>query len=224
MVWLRNFNITEINFGSNDVYNLLSIQAWENVLPTFLSNLKCNWISSPQAFIQSSDRAKQLTMAKAVGFNIPNTLITNDPDALLDFYDVNGKNIIVKSVHNHSIEVKGKMYSMYTRTITEQEISKIGDLIYVPYIFQEKLSRKFELRITVVGDQVFSAKLGEDFILDGCDDDYHRYLSSDFPIQYIKMSDSFNERCIKLIKSLDLKYGAIDFMVDKNYSNSFSRN
>jgi len=225
VIWLRNFNIKEINFGSNELFNLVSIQAWENTLPIFLNNLKCNWINNPQSTIQSIDRAKQLSIARSLGFDIPNTLITNDPEAMLNFYKTFNKNIIAKSVYNHSIEYKGKIYSTFTRKITEREIFKINDLVYVPYIFQEKISRKSELRITVVKDEVFAAKLGERLIPKEHDDDdgdnnndvdYHRHYSPELPIMPIDMSQSFNKKCIKLIELLGLQYGALDFIIDKD--------
>jgi glutathione synthase/RimK-type ligase-like ATP-grasp enzyme len=220
VIWLRNFNIKEINFGNNELFNLISIQAWENVLPIFLNNLKCNWINNPQSTIQSIDRAKQLTIAKSLGFDIPNTLITNDPEVMLNFYNTHNKNIIAKSVYNHSIEYKGKIYSTFTRKITEHEVFKINDLVYVPYIFQENISRKSELRITVVKDKVFAAKLGTGFILQGHDDEdddeYHRHHSPKLPIIPIDMPKSFNKKCIKLLELLGLQYGAMDFIIDKD--------
>jgi glutathione synthase/RimK-type ligase-like ATP-grasp enzyme len=99
--------------------------------------------------------------------------------------------------------------------VGKEELLKIRDLNYAPCIFQEMASRSSELRITVVGDKIFGAKLLGKSILDG-HNNYQYSPSKDHSIRVCNMPDSFNECCLELIKSLGLKYAAIDFMIDKD--------
>ncbi|MEP6577174.1 MAG: hypothetical protein ABJB85_12165, partial [Nitrososphaerota archaeon] len=149
LVWLRNFGIREMNFGGNDLAHTFSFQQWDNAFQIFEDNLKCIWISSALATRQANDRAKQLSTAKGIGFDIPATLITNDPKAARDFYDYYDGNVVLKSLHHHSVQLNGRIYSMYTRKILKQELSMLGNLIYAPCILQKRLAIKSELRVTV---------------------------------------------------------------------------
>lgn len=214
VVWLRNFGINEINFGGNDLARTFSVQQWDNAFQIIEGNLKCIWISSALATRQANDRAKQLSTAKGMGFGIPPTLITNDPKAARDFYDYHDGNVVLKSLQHHSVQLEGRTYSMYTRKILKQELSKLGDLIYAPCILQRRLAIKSELRVTVVGERVFAVRLECESISSRYDD-IHRCPLTKGNISEVKMVDSINESCIKLVKSLGLKYGAIDLIVDR---------
>ena len=104
---------------------------------------------------------------------------------------------------------------MYTHKILKQELSMLGNLIYAPCILQRRLDIKSEIRVTVVGERVFAVRLDSESISNQYDD-IHRCPSTKGRISEIKMVDSIIESCIKVVKSLGLRYGAIDLIEDKN--------
>jgi glutathione synthase/RimK-type ligase-like ATP-grasp enzyme len=215
VAWLRHFDLTEMNFyGHKEPFNTFLFQQWHDAIQILQRNLSCRWINSPQSVAQADDKGKQLAAAKAVGFDIPSTLITNDPKAALDFCNLHRCNLIIKALHHHSVELGGKIYSVHTRTVKRKDIRRLAALIHIPCILQEKISKKSELRISVVGDRVFPAKVS--FLPNQKDEDIHRYRAADLKIEADKsFSQSNAERCRKLVKSLGLKYAALDFVVDK---------
>ena len=77
-------------------------------------SLASEWINRPEANLKASNRLIQLATAREVGFKIPSTLITNDPNAAAEFYQHHDGQIVLKTVHHHGIEIEGKVYSMYT--------------------------------------------------------------------------------------------------------------
>jgi glutathione synthase/RimK-type ligase-like ATP-grasp enzyme len=213
---LRHFDITESNFGTSEPARTFSFQQWQIAFQIFLNKLKCKWVNNPYSVSKSKDRIVQLLAAKASGFDIPHTIVTNDPDTARNFYYAHNRNIVIKALHNHSVELDDKIYSMYTHSVTEQDLPKLTDLIYAPCILQEKLEKKSELRITVVGNRAFAAKLNflSNFAMS---EDIHRCSSSDVHIEACEeLQSSTIKQCIKLIKKLGLRFGAIDFLVDKN--------
>lgn len=213
VAWMRHFDITGVNFGMGEPARTFSFQQWEDALHTLLGNLNCKWINSPSAVSQANDRRKQLLVAKASGFDIPSTIITNDAHTAREFYHSHNGNVVLKALHSHAVELGGNMYCMYTRSVTEQDLPGLSDLIYAPCILQEKLQKKSEMRVTVVGDQVFAATLNfrsnsKKF------DDIHRCSAADISIEaHTKLRPLIVERCVQLIKSLGLRYGAIDFVI-----------
>jgi hypothetical protein len=65
------------------------------------------------------------------------------------------------------------------------------------------------------GEHVFAAELTSQPTLNGFGD-IHRSLPIGFYIRVFNLPDTIRESCINLVKSLGLRYGAIDFIVDKN--------
>ncbi|MGA9840798.1 MAG: hypothetical protein WBQ25_00625 [Nitrososphaeraceae archaeon] len=215
VVLLREFDLRSINFNDNDLSNTFSFQQWEDAYRSLRNNLKCEWINNPGSTIQASDRLKQLSIAKAVGFNIPSTLITNDPITARNFYYAHHGNIVLKTIHHHSIEIKKKIYYIYSHAAQKQDLSAFNDLVYAPCILQQRLDKKSDLRVTVIGKRVFAVELDSLSTVEG-GHDINRCQMCNISKKAINLDNKTREKCIKLINSLGLKYGAIDFVIDKN--------
>jgi glutathione synthase/RimK-type ligase-like ATP-grasp enzyme len=212
VVWLRHFDTDEVNFDGKELTNVFSLQQWNHALHTLQNNLAaCQWIDKPDAILTAGNRWKQLSIAKRMGFHIPATLITNDPMAARKFYTEHDGDIVLKALHHHGIVIKGRRYSIYTRPWTNENVSRFDDLIYAPCIIQERLHKKSDLRVTVVGDEVFAVELDSQSTRMG-KDDWHRSDISSIPKRIVRLDDLVGQLCIKLIKLLELKYGAIDLV------------
>ena len=218
-VFLRQFDLKEVNFCGNELVRAFSFQQWANAFQILQSNLACEWISNPDATIESSDRIKQLSAAKTIGFDIPPTLITNDSNTAKGFYSLHDGNVVLKALHHHSVIVGTWIFSAYARAINDSELLMLDrDLAAAPCILQKRLAKKSELRVTVIGEEVFAAELGHNFLREDQGIDIHHYLyCSNFPIEKVeRLPDRILNGCISLVKSLGLKYGAIDFAIEKN--------
>ena len=51
-------------------------------------NLDCFWVSKPQSIYYAENKISQLIKAKQVGFEIPKTMISNNPKEIFEFYRV----------------------------------------------------------------------------------------------------------------------------------------
>lgn len=213
LVWLRNFSIKEIMFQNDSLLNLFSLQSWESSIVSFLNNLDCIWINSISSSLKGNDKVYQLTSAKKHGFEIPDTLITNEIRYVRNFYSLHSKEIIMKTINNHSIEFDGRIYSRYTRPLNDDSISKFKNYLIAPFIFQRRIKCSYELRVTVIGDRIFVAKLDRNLPLDKSFIPYHGIFNQSIT-EYLELPNDFKKRCIKYVDSLGLKYGALDFIVD----------
>ena len=79
---------------------------------------------------------------------------------------------------------------------------------------QERLDKKSELRVTVVGEKVFAAELDTQAV-PNCRDDLHRCTMSELPKKAVKLDNATEEACLKIMNTLGLKYGAFDFILDE---------
>jgi hypothetical protein len=93
-VWLRDFDTKAIKVGYKEMIQTFSFQQWKDACRILQNSFRCEWINIPNTTKQAGDRMVQLSVAKALGFDIPATLITNDPMASGDFYDTHHGNIV----------------------------------------------------------------------------------------------------------------------------------
>jgi glutathione synthase/RimK-type ligase-like ATP-grasp enzyme len=214
VVWLRDFDTKAIKVGDDELTHTFSFQQWDDACLTLQRSLRCEWINSIQGTRRGGDHVEQLSVAKALGFDIPNTLITNDPRAARDFYHTCHSDIVLKALHHHSTEIQDKVYSMFTHKVMDGDLLKFDGLIYAPCILQERLQKQYELRVTVVGDRVFGTEIDSQATTNGRDD-MHRCPLQDLPKRTTNLEDQLAEGCLKIINSLGLRYGAIDFVIDK---------
>ena len=215
LVCLRYFDYSPRYFYSNDLEDEFVRRQWIETLQMIYNSLHCEWINSPDTAVKSSNRLTQLVCARKIGFNVPPTLITNDPDRARDFYYQNSGRIIVKALHNHDIEIHSKVYSLFSHSVNQEDLKNFGDLLYAPCILQEKLQKRSEIRVIVMGNKVFAVEIETESVPEA-NDDIHRADLSLLPKRAIQLNQEDQLRCIRIIESLGLKYGAIDFIVGKD--------
>ena len=214
-VWLRDFDYGLIHSNCNDLNGAFVYQQWSDALQILFGAIEYGWINSADATSKSNNRLQQLIRAKQLGFNVPSTLITNDPDKARRFYQEHNQDIIVKVLHHHDVEVNNKIYSIHSHIVDNKDLSRFEDLIYSPCILQERIHFHSELRVTVVKDKVFSVQLDSNASSTNYDD-IHRIPLSRLKKTPVQLEKDFEQRCIQLIDSFGLDYGAIDFVIDKN--------
>ena len=98
-------------------------------------------------------RVQQL--AARVGLDVPRTLVTNDPEGAAAFVRAQPGGAICKLIDSGSVTLERSAFP--TSEVSEDDLAHLGGLRLSPIIFQEKLAKELELRITVVAHEVFVA-------------------------------------------------------------------
>ncbi|HNW23351.1 MAG TPA: hypothetical protein PKH06_01150 [Candidatus Dojkabacteria bacterium] len=76
-----------------------------------------------------------------------------------------------------------------------------------PMIFQERITKVFDLRVTVIGEQVFGCKIVSK------DLDWRLSQSkADTIYTPFTLENSFAQKCIEMTRYLGLNFGAFDFV------------
>ena len=104
-------------------------------------------------------KPRQLQLARALGLEIPRTLITNRPETLRTWVKGCPGGVIVKMLNSGSVTVEGEHGDepIYARVLEPDELDDLDGLVVSPMIFQERVEKALELRVTVVGSKVFVA-------------------------------------------------------------------
>jgi len=194
------------------------IRESSEVLDTLPQMLPVFWLCHPDRVKVASRKAYQLGLARQLGFNIPQTLITNSEREVREFL-VNRKHVAVKTLYSPGIELMAKDrkkvgISLYTRLLTIDEIlAGIDQVGNCPFILQEYVEKDFELRITVVGEKVFACAMYTQKSKTARED-FRRYDLVNTPHTMFKLPNNIEERCLTLTHLLGLHFGCIDLIVD----------
>lgn len=162
---------------------------------------------------QAENKLLQLKVAEKLGLEIPETLMANSPNSLPPFYKALEGNVITKMQASFAIYEKGKENVVFTNPISENDLNDLDGLQYCPMTFQRNIEKKLELRITIVGNKVFTASIDpnsserakNDWRKDGVGliRDWKKY---DLP-------EDIEQKLLKLMDYFQLTYGAIDMIV-----------
>ncbi|HRN83020.1 hypothetical protein [Nitrosomonas europaea] len=163
---------------------------------------------------RASSKLLQLEMAKSLGLAVPDTLVSNDYEQVADFASRWGR-ILVKHFlpHYWGHTASGRMTSVAPSVISDLAKINRRSIEICPAIYQEVVDKAYEIRVTVIGDRIFPAKIesrkGEAFL------DWRQEFSNSDMLMSSMTLDTATERSIRcLMNALDLHYGCLDFAVD----------
>jgi hypothetical protein len=185
---------------------------------TFLQDLwnalPCRWLPGRPATIQRAQlKASQLRLAAELGLELPPTLVTNSRKEFLDFYNEHNGNIVSKlagfAFHK---TVGADTFSRYTEVVSKRDVGYAASLQYCPMILQAYVPKRLELRITIVGRQIFAAEIHSQQTRH-TRHDWRRYDLSNTPHFPHQLPPEVEERCVRLVERLELCYGAIDMVL-----------
>jgi hypothetical protein len=160
------------------------------------------WINDPILDDAASKKVFQLKIAGETGFKIPQTCITNNLTTVKKFVkSLSGKKIIYKSF------LATKDAWRETRVLREEEIACLDHVKFAPVIFQEFIPAIVDLRITVIGKQIFC--IAVDTSKSDYEYDYRMQLENAV-IKPHSLPPNLKVLIRKFMKRLGLVYGAID--------------
>jgi MvdD-like protein with pre-ATP grasp domain/ribosomal protein S6-L-glutamate ligase RimK-like protein len=178
-----------------------------------LLSLDCHWISHPDAIRKAEHKLYQMRVATRVGLRLPKTLVSNSPDEVLNFFETCSGRMVVKCLYMGFIDNQQAPELILTSLVSREDLNDAQSIRLSPSIFQEYVDKNFDLRVTVVGERVFAAKIETTLPPDtpdwrACSPEELRHSLYHLPV-------SVERACIDLVRLLNLDFGAIDFAVDK---------
>lgn len=212
-VWYRRFsagNLLPAELG--DTFEACREEARLTLYGTIVA-LDCFHLD-PVVKVRGTDyKELQLREAVRVGLTVPPTLITNDPDAVLQFAAKVQGDLIAKVQGHFAIYREGQENVVFTNRLKPSDLGKLGGLKYSPMIFQQAVPKRLELRATVVGNRVFCAAIDSqqseraeiDWRRDG-----NRLLAHWEPHE---LPREVEEKLLKLASFFELNYAAADFIL-----------
>jgi hypothetical protein len=194
---MRRYVVEECHAHLEDVWNALPCPAFPAV---------------PAVMARAALKLSQLGVAGELGFELPPTLVTTRPAALLDFHRRHDGRIISKLAGPTMGRFYGPEVARYTEPVTTRDIGYVEAVRLAPAIFQASVDKRVELRITVVGERVFPVEIHSQDAA-RTRGDWRRYDLGLTPHRLHALPEEVSRRCTQLVRRLGLAYGAIDMIL-----------
>lgn len=167
------------------------------------------WVNHPDLNELASSKLEQLRRARSLGLAVPETLVTNDRQTLKAFADGHPEGLVCKPMRSGRLVDAGGERLFFTSRVDPDDLSAFPGQASEPYLFQALIPKTYELRVTVIGDQVFAVRLDSQ-IAEGARVDWRRGDPLAVPHSRITLDDQVAEQCSRLVRDYGLRFGAID--------------
>lgn len=161
------------------------LESWADLFPALV-------IGRPEAMSCNASKPRQAARLASMGFNVPSTLITTDPDAAFDFWQEHTE-VVYKSISGTR--------SIVSRLRPEHR-ARLDEVTSCPTQFQQYI-RGVEYRVHVVGQKMFACRIL-------CGEDDYRYAKDEVPMEACELPRDIAERCRTAAAKLALPLAGID--------------
>ena len=165
-----------------------SLNLWFEVTP-------CLVVNRSSAMGSNISKPYQTQLIRACGFEIPETLVTNDPEAVLAFWEKHGR-VIYKSISS---------VRSIVQTLKEEDRLRLGRVRCCPTQFQAYVEGT-NTRVHTVGEAVFATAIRTE----ATDYRYAHQQGAEIDMETIELPDDIAERCVHLAQALELPFAGID--------------
>lgn len=165
------------------------------VLHQWLDVTEARVVNRTAAMASNASKPYQAQLIRAHGFSIPETLVTNDPDAVEEFRSRHGS-VVYKSVSG---------VRSIVRMLGDDDLRRIDAIRWCPTQFQQFVEGT-NVRVHVVGREVFATSA----VTTGVDYRYAEREGGETTLEETTLTDAVRERCIALAASLGLEFAGID--------------
>jgi glutathione synthase/RimK-type ligase-like ATP-grasp enzyme len=162
---------------------------------------------------RSEHKPLQLKLARALGLEVPRTLMTNDPEAVRAFAASCPGGVVTKMMASFAVYEKGQEQVVFTTPLDAKQLEDLEGLELCPMTFQERVVKAMELRVTVVGDRVMAASIDSQALPKAREDWRREGVALISAWKPYTLPESIQARMLKLMDALGLNYGAFDFIV-----------
>jgi len=170
---------------------------------------KCTWF--PKKIDFGINKLEVLNKASKIGLLIPKTIITNNKNDLIEFFNEN-KTIITKPIYEvDSWEFEENNYTLFTEEIKKDNLLNIPNTFF-PSLFQEKIIKEFEIRTFYLDGTFFSMAI---FSQDNekTEVDFRKYdTENENRVTVFKLPEDIQMKLTDLMKEIGMQSGSIDLI------------
>jgi hypothetical protein len=191
----RILTATEQLYRSQWMAFIRALSVFENAL----------WINDPAATFRAENKAWQLRIASVVGFDVPKTLISNDPNTPVP--ETIGDPFALKALDTVLLR-EGETQAFAFTQIVSWLTCNGDDFQKIPSTLQTALHDKLDLRVTIVGEQFWCVAILRN--AHGVDGDWRLHKKGELSYEPYELPDVVVNRCFMIMRQMGLVMAGID--------------
>ncbi|MDD2191065.1 MAG: grasp-with-spasm system ATP-grasp peptide maturase [Bacteroidales bacterium] len=163
------------------------------------------WLNKPK--YNYPNKLEQLYIAKQLGFNTPNTIISTNKNNVQEF-----SNLITKSLRSGiRYNIKGEIYSSYTSRLKKELLAND----FFISLFQEEIEKELELRVFYLDGKCYTiAILSQNN--KQTEVDYRQYDHSNANRNELyNLPNELEDLIVKFMDRMNLQTGSLDFILNR---------
>jgi len=185
----------------------------EAFLRSIMASPGIKWVSSPHAIERARAKLPQLHLAKSLGLIIPRTLVTNQKSEAYEFAKSFGFNVVTKPFCQSTFIRNNQEYEIFTHRLTKAEFDKAIDSVrYVPTVFQEYIDKSSEIRVTIIGDDIYATEIKSQLNTKSTED-WRAVDPFDLTYQSHHLPEPIVQKLRAFVRSYNLVFSAIDLIL-----------
>lgn len=169
------------------------------------------WVNPLASFERAENKPVQLREAVRAGLTVPPTLMSNDPARIRRFLEEFQGRAVYKPFYPAQWDADDQMAVLLTSEITAEDLPEDELLRLTPGIFQARIDKAHELRVTVMGGHVVTARLPSQEVEEARLD--WRAAGAKLRIEPDRLPEDVERACLRLMRSLGITFGCFDFIV-----------
>ncbi|QNE75350.1 ATP-grasp ribosomal peptide maturase [Streptomyces finlayi] len=163
------------------------------------------WVNHPLRVAEADYKPAQLATAQRLGLTVPPTLVTNDPDDAREFISEHDR-VIYKTLRWTPYQRDGVAVTGWADPVTAEEIDE--SLRVAPHLFQAVVDKVADLRVLVVGRQVFAVRIASGLL------DWRKDYSA-LSYSVVDLPAVVEKALLAYLDYYRLVSGSFDFAVDQ---------
>ena len=165
VIYCREFFLEKDNQQESTAEQLINAEMFSILEGVLLNEDVFQVINHPHRMNIIDNKIKQLDMARRLGFKVPATLVTSEKKDIETFLRASENGVIIKQASDCAPSLEAlqseeySRFAAFTRKLEADELSNFPDVSVSPGLFQDFISKAFEVRVVVFGNEIFAYKI-----------------------------------------------------------------
>jgi MvdC family ATP-grasp ribosomal peptide maturase len=211
-VWTRKLWSPRMSDDLDERYRSMCIGESVAALEGFLDALHdARWVNNLERQRDAENKQRQLRLAARAGLRVPRTLVTNDPEAVRQFFAETEGQTVAKLLRPTTVSMDADKPFVYTNRVHEKDLNDAELLRHSPMVFQELIPKACELRVAFVAGETFAGALDASGTSRG-ETDWRRVAPEECQWQVAQLPAEVASGLNMLMSDLGLVFGAVDLI------------
>lgn len=165
--------------------------------------------------IANQNKIRYISASLTVTLKQPKTIISNNRISLLNFFQNVNSPVIIKTLHQMQLSIDSEPTMLLASIVQEDDFIEFQQANECPIFLQEYIDKIYDIRLTVVGNSIFSCKIDATHS-DAGRVDWRAYDLANTPHTEYNLPSEIKLEIIYICTQLKLDYATIDLCVNRS--------